>query len=94
MQIARNNVALAVALVQKINSEVGVLVQVYPTENQDYLPTNLQLILLSESGVNLREVIARPNDVCLQLKFSGEPGEKFSIKVALAEINIIEDFMI
>ncbi|BAY87669.1 hypothetical protein NIES267_71930 (plasmid) [Calothrix parasitica NIES-267] len=94
MQIAGNAVALAVALVQKVNDEVGVLVQVYPTNSEDYLPPDLQLLLLSESGVTLREVTARRADVCLQLKFSGSPSEKFSIKVALREANIIEDFII
>ena len=94
MQIAGNAVALAVALVQKVNDEVGVLVQVYPTGDEDYLPADLQLLLLSESGVILREVIARRTDVCLQLKFSGEPGEKFSIKLALEKANIIENFVI
>ncbi|MEL6164679.1 MAG: DUF1822 family protein [Cyanobacteria bacterium J06628_3] len=94
MQIAGNAVALAVALVQKVNGEVGVLVQVYPTNSEDYLPADLQLLLLSESGVTLREVTARRADVCLQLKFSGEQGEKFSIKLALEEANVIEDFVI
>lgn len=94
MQIAGNAVALAVALVQKVNGEVGVLVQVYPTGDEDYLPPDLQLLLLSESGVILREVIARRTDVCLQLKFSGDKSEKFSIKLALEKANIIENFVI
>lgn len=94
MQIASQAVALAVALVQKANQQVGVLLQVYPTENEPYLPANLKLVLLDESGQALREVVARQLDFYIQLKFSGEPGEAFSVRIELGAASITENFVI
>lgn len=92
MQVAGVAVALAVAIAQKGNGQVGVLLQVYPTGNEAYLPPDLKLILLDDSGEILYEVTARRADVYIQLKFSGQPGEPFSVSVALGEASITEDF--
>ncbi|NJL78679.1 MAG: DUF1822 family protein [Richelia sp. SM2_1_7] len=80
------------------------LLQVYSTDAQTqdiaaskpllHLPPGLKLILLSETGDILREVIARNADVYIQLKLNGERGEKFSVKVALEAASITEDFEI
>ncbi|NJM17792.1 MAG: DUF1822 family protein [Richelia sp. SL_2_1] len=104
MQLRSEAVALAVALVPKGASQVGVLLQVYSTDAQTqdiaaskpllHLPPGLKLILLSETGDILREVIARNADVYIQLKLNGERGEKFSVKVALEAASITEDFEI
>ncbi|MBF2017821.1 MAG: DUF1822 family protein [Rivularia sp. T60_A2020_040] len=104
MQLRSEAVALAVALVPKGASQVGVLLQVYSTDAQTqdiaaskpllHLPPGLKLILLSETGDILREVIARNADVYIQLKFNGERSEKFSVKVALEDASITEDFEI
>ncbi|WP_348241515.1 DUF1822 family protein [Leptolyngbya sp. DQ-M1] len=94
MQIASQAVALAVALVRKENQQVGVLLQVYPPENEPYLPANLKLVLLNASGQALREVVARQSDVYIQLKFSGEPREAFSVRVELGAASITENFVI
>ena len=94
MQLAGYSVALAVALIQKLDQQVGILLRVYPTDNEAYLPTNLKLILLDESEQILREVTARRADVYIQIKLSGYPGEKFSIRVALRDTSITDDFVI
>jgi len=94
MQVAGRPVALAVAQVKKSEIACGLLLQVYPTENQPYLPPDLQLILLDASGQILREVKARHADVYIQLKFSGQSREQFSVRVALGSANITEDFVI
>jgi hypothetical protein len=94
MEIARKAVALAVAFLQKIDGDVSVLLQVYPTGNDNYLPPDLKLILLDDSGEILREVTARRADVYIQLKFSCEMGERFSVQVALGDANFNEDFVI
>jgi hypothetical protein len=92
MQIAGEAVALAVALVPRENQSIHVLLQVYPTGNNPYLPPNLTLMLLDPSGESLREVIARNTDVYIQLKLSGHPGEQFSVKITFGGASITEDF--
>lgn len=94
MEIAGKGVALAVGLLQKLEGNVSVLLQVYPLNNDDYLPADLKLILIDDSGNILREITARRADVYLQLKFSCEVGEKFSLQVALGDTNFCENFIV
>ncbi len=94
MQVAGEAVALAVALVQRAEERVSILLQVYPVGNESYLPPDLKLILLDESRNILSEVAARRADVYIQLKLNGQPGEQFSVQVALGEASIMEDFVI
>lgn len=51
-------------------------------------------MLLSATGEKLHEAIARSADNLLQMELSGEPGERFSIHVALEEAIAIEEFVI
>ncbi len=92
MQVAGQAIALAVALVQKANQTVGVLLQVYPATGTAFLPPHLKLVLLDGSSQVLREVVARQADVYIQLKFSGAPGEEFSVRIELGTASITEDF--
>ena len=94
MQVKGIAVALAVSLVEKDNHRVSVLLQVYPTVNSAYLPPNLKLMLLDERGNLLREVTSRDADIYIQLKLNGTQGEEFSVRVALGELGITEDFTI
>jgi hypothetical protein len=94
MQLAGQSVALAVALVPKANQQVGVLLQVYPIGEVAFLPTQLKLVLLDQSGQLLREVLSRQADVFIQLKLSGVLGEAFSVRLELANTQITEDFVI
>jgi hypothetical protein len=92
MQVAGEAVALAVAIVPQA-TEMAVLLQVYPSGSGAYLPEDLQLILLDEAGQVLRAIAARPADIFIQLKLSGTPGERFSVRVALGESGLTENFV-
>ncbi|MUG97936.1 DUF1822 family protein [Scytonema sp. UIC 10036] len=94
MQVGGKTVALAVAMIQKSNQQFGILLQVYPTYDEPYLPTHLKLILLDDSGQVLREVTARDSDRYIQLKVNGDRGEQFSVRVALGDASITEHFEI
>jgi len=94
MQLVGHTVALAVAIIKKADQKVNVLLQVYSTGNEAYLPINLKLILLHESGQILREITARRADIYIQLKLSGQLGEQFSVRVALGDDSLTEDFVL
>ena len=94
MQLAGQPVALIVKVVPKANEEVDICLRLCPTGTQRYLPPDLQLIVLDESGAIAIEAQARSNDNWIQLQFSGEPGDQFSVKVALGDVSITEDFVI
>lgn len=93
MQVAGRTIALAVAILKKSNQQFGVLLRVYPTHDELYVPVKLKLILL-DNGEILHEVIARIADNYIQLKLSGNKGETFSVKIMLEEGSITEHFEI
>jgi Protein of unknown function (DUF1822) len=94
IQLAGEGIALAIALIPKVNNRFGVLLQVYPTGREIYLPPQLKLSLLDTSCKVLRIVTAQLADAFIQLKFSGELGEPFNVKISLGEAEFIEKFII
>jgi len=94
MQLAGHAVALIVELRSISDQKMDILLQVHPTGSQMYLPPQLQLTVLDASEAVFLEAQARKADNYIQLQFSGKPGEKFSVRVALGNDSIIENFMI
>ncbi|MUG96976.1 DUF1822 family protein [Scytonema sp. UIC 10036] len=92
-QSAREQVVLVVKLIPIADSRMNVWVEVYPNKYQTHLPHALELIVLDEEGAVVGEAIAR-NNRNIQFKFSGEPGERFNVKVALDNVSITEAFLI
>jgi Protein of unknown function (DUF1822) len=88
-------VALIVNCQQKSDGKRDILVRLYPiNEEPNYLPPAAELIILDESGEVFLEAKSRQADNWIQLEFCGEPGERFSIKVAREDAEITEDFAI
>ena len=94
MQLLGHPVALIATIAPVTDREVDIRLRVYPTGSQIYLPPNLQLIVLDESGAICLEAQARNADNWIQLEFSGEPRERFSVKMALGDVSITEYFVI
>ena len=95
IQLQNQAVALLVTLTAITDEKVKVRVQVHPVATAAYLPSNLQLAVLSEMGEILREVRSRSLDNYIQLPhFTGKTGESFSIRLALNETSITEDFIL
>lgn len=94
MQLPGNSVALLVSIAPEADEKVDIRLRVYPYSGQLYLPPSLQLIVLDESGTNIMEAQARTADDWMQLEFSGEPGEPFSVQVALGDVSTEEYFVI
>ncbi len=77
MQFGNKAVALLVSITEEDEDKLGVLIQLYPTGGERFLPADISLILLSKAGKNLQEVHARNQDNYSQLKpFRGEIGKK------------------
>ena len=96
IELGEKSVVLAIAIFQKGDETIEVLVQVHPSRPHTYLPSNLGLTMLSETNEVLqKEVRSRSQDNYIQLKrFNGQTGDHFRIQIALDEINIIEDFVL
>lgn len=94
MQLAGNSIALVVELRPESEHKTSILLQVHPTGNQIFLPPLLQMIVLDETQAVFLEAKARRADNYIQLQFNGTTGERFSVKLALGEVSITENFTI
>ncbi|MGB3238489.1 MAG: DUF1822 family protein [Geitlerinemataceae cyanobacterium] len=86
-------IALLVRLSPRMESQMGIGVEVHPTGDRTYLPQDLKLMVLDEEGIAVMQAEARSTKN-IQLKFSGEIGEGFSVKVALGGTSVTEAFTI
>ncbi len=94
MQFVGHAVALMVAILPKPEQRVAVLLRLYPMGNERYLPAGLQLTGLDESGNVFLDTQSRRRDDYIQIKFSAEFGERFSIRVSLDNASLTENFII
>lgn len=97
MQLLGHPVALIITLLlAEPEEERDIRLRIYPMDNQTYLPVGLQMLVLDESGDPMPELEAttRSNDNWIQLEFSGQTQEQFSVKVILGEVSITESFVI
>lgn len=95
MDLGEQSVVLSLAITLNPDTSMNVLVQIHPAPGNSYLPPNLQLAMLSETGGRLQEVRARAQDSYIQLRhFRGEAGDSFDIQVAIDQASITESFIL
>ncbi|MEH2081248.1 MAG: DUF1822 family protein [Nostoc sp.] len=87
-------VVLVVTLPADNEQEMDIIVELHPTNGQDYLPPNLHLMVLDFEGTSVMEAQTRSSNKNIQLEFSCEVGERFSVKLVLGDISITENFVI
>ncbi|MFB2891596.1 DUF1822 family protein [Aerosakkonemataceae cyanobacterium BLCC-F50] len=94
IQLAGHPVALIVHFTNESENKRNILLQLHPGASYPYLPPDVELIVLDDTGGVFLEARSRKADNWIQLEFRGEPGEKFSVKVALGDASIVENFVI
>ena len=95
MRLGRTSVALLVAVAEEDDRTLRVHVQLHPAIPEPYLPVNIKLSLISDTGDNLHEVEATVQNLCILLNdFHVEPDESFSIRVSLDDLSITETFVV
>jgi Protein of unknown function (DUF1822) len=95
MQLHEQAVVLSLAVSSNIDGTISVLVQLHPGSGSTRLPSNVKLVMLSESGETLQEVYSRGHDNYIQIKpFKGMSGDSFSLQVAFNNVNVTEDFVL
>ncbi|MGL5196836.1 MAG: DUF1822 family protein [Chroococcales cyanobacterium] len=88
-----DSVALLVGIKPTNPPEMDIWVEVYPIGEQTHLPRDLQVMVLDSSQVSVMQAQARSTKN-IQLNFSGEPGDQFSIKLELGDVSVTEAFII
>lgn len=94
MQVASIGVSLLVQLTSHTDGTVDICLRVFPNGDATYLPLGLQLIALDEYGNFVDQSQARHVDNYIQLELEATQGEAFSIKMALGDSSITENFVI
>lgn len=95
INLGEHAVVLIVTRTPEDDREISILLQVEPTKGQTVLPQNLQFSAFDKSQTIHREVRTQTNTSSIELpRLVGFPGEQFSVKLALGELSIIEDFVI
>jgi hypothetical protein len=87
-------VLLLVQLTPTDSEVFDIRLRIYPGDDAIHLPPNLQLIVLDEAGNTGMEVQARNADDWMQLEFSCQHEEKFSVKIVLGETSLMDEFVV
>ncbi|PSB41690.1 hypothetical protein C7B80_29875 [Cyanosarcina cf. burmensis CCALA 770] len=87
-------IVMIVAFTEESEQTINISVEVQPPKGQTYLPANLQLTLLDEDGEVAIDARAKSDNKNIQLEFTGELGDCFSVKVALDDVSVTENFVI
>lgn len=95
IQLGNDSVVLALALTTQPDETINILVQVYPSSETPYLPNNLELKMLADSGKVLQKTVSGSLNNYAQLRrFSGQQGDRFSIEITLDEVTVKENFVL
>jgi hypothetical protein len=94
VQAGGHSLALVVTIELEDDRQTGIRLEMYPTGDRDYLPPQLHLTVLDQSGAVFLESISRNNDNYIQLVFSGIKGERFQVRITLEDSSVAEEFVI
>jgi hypothetical protein len=93
--LAATSLVLVVGLATENEAKTRICLQLHPTPQQNYLPPNLQLILLDErKNPVLATATENSTSRFLQLDFRGDLTEPFSVKISLGSDTITKNFVI
>lgn len=84
-------VNLMLGIMPTNHGDFDILIELCPAENKIMLPEDVELIVFDERGKSLVQARANKTDSLL-FKLSAEPGEQFSVKVALGDFSQSELF--
>ena len=94
IQLGNRQVVLLVRITPEETGSVGVCLQVHPAPNNAYVPEKLILKVIESSGKVFMQAQARSQDNFIQLQFSGQPKESFSVQIVLDSAELTEQFQI
>jgi Protein of unknown function (DUF1822) len=94
IQLKDRPVVLLVDISPEANGSMAVTLQVHPSSNAAYLPETLILRVVESSGQVFMEAQARSRDNFIQLQFSGEAKELFTVQIMLDDAELTEQFQI
>ena len=95
MGLGRTSVALLVAIAEESDRRIKVRIQLRPAVNQKFLPPELKLALLSDTGETLQQAESTAQSSIIEMKdFKVLPQTNFSVRVAIDNLSIQENFVV
>ena len=95
IKLENQSVLMLVALKSEEDEQITVRLRIYPDSEENCLPENLKLAILSDSGEILKEVTSRSIDNFIQLpSFRCSSQESFKIRLSLNNICFTESFFL
>lgn len=88
------SIILVVKVTEISPSKRDVVVEILPEVEQEYLPSELQLMLLESDGDTVMEATTRQDNKNLKFEFTGTTGESFSVRLQLSNNFCQEDFIL
>jgi len=88
------SILLVVEVTETDTEVIDLHLQVYPSNQDPFLPEGLEVKVLNDEGISCMEAQAGVASSGLQLKFEGSPQERFSINLTSGELNFTERFKI
>jgi hypothetical protein len=88
------SVILAVEISPVANQQTHIHLKVFPTGDGIYLRPQVCLNVLDDSGATFLAARSGPTDNYIQLQFSGDPGERFSVQLGFEELATLVEFVI
>ena len=92
IQFGTSQIVLLVEITPEQNGSIAVTLQLHPNPNNIYLPEALKLKAIESSGAVFMEAQARSQDNFIQLQFSGQPKENFTVQIVLDDAELTEQF--
>jgi hypothetical protein len=86
-------VILAIDAHAESREEININLRIYPSDRDNYLPSQLEVKILDEFRKSCLEATSRDNDNYLELNFNCHSEEKFNININWKEISISEGFL-
>ncbi|WP_263420151.1 DUF1822 family protein [Tolypothrix sp. PCC 7601] len=92
----RESVGIVVKVSHDENNldEMKIIVELHPTNGQEYLPSSLHVMILDEEGTAVMEAKAKNDNKKISLEFNADVGDNFSVKIVLGDVSVIENFLI
>ena len=93
IEFENQSVLMLVAIKPEADEQINIRVRIYPDSEENCLPINLKLAILSDSGETLKEVTSRSIDNFIQLPvFRCNSQESFQIMLSFNNICFKESF--
>ncbi|EAW36443.1 hypothetical protein L8106_23980 [Lyngbya sp. PCC 8106] len=74
--------------------EINIIVELHPTNGQEYLPPSLGIMILDEEETAVMEALTKNDNPKISLEFNASVGDSFGVKIVWKDITITENFML